>query len=101
MRSRRNGVVGLRTLTMPVPRAPPVSLPPEDHARLASLGRAHATPHALACRCRWSLRTAAPAPPSTLQVATAMDGERPPVGRWRPRSLAHGLHGLQAAPRAG
>ena len=30
-----------------------------------------------------------------------MDCERPPVGRWRHRSLTHGLNGLQDAPRSG
>ena len=44
---------------MPVPIACPVSLTPEEHARLESLGRAHSTPHAFAFRCRLILRTAA------------------------------------------
>ena len=30
-----------------------------------------------------------------------MDGERHTVGRWRQRSLTHGLNGLQEAPRSG
>ena len=45
---------------MPVPIACPVSLTPEEHARLESLVRAHSTPQALAFRCRLILRTAAP-----------------------------------------
>jgi hypothetical protein len=86
---------------MPVPIARPVALPPEEHARLESLVRAHSTPQALAFRCRLILRAAAPDRPSNLQVATAMDCERHTVGRWRRRYLAQGLNGLQDAPRSG
>ena len=86
---------------MPVPRARPVSLPPEEHTRFASLVRAHSTPQALAFRCRLILRIAAPDRPSKLPVATEMACERHTVGRWRQRYLAHGLHGLQDAPRSG
>lgn len=86
---------------MPVPMACPVSLAPEEHARLESLVRAHSTPQALALRCRLILRTAAPDRPSNLQVATEMACERHTVGRWRQRYLAHGLTGLQDAPRSG
>ena len=82
---------------MPVPIACPVSLAPEEHARLESLVRAHSTPQALAFRCRLILRTAAPDRPSNLQVATEMACERHTVGRWRQRYLAHGLNGLQDA----
>jgi hypothetical protein len=86
---------------MPVPLACPVTLAPEEHARLESLVRAHSTPQALAFRCRLILRIAAPDRPSNLQVATALACERHTVGRWRQRSLAHGLPGLQDAPRPG
>ena len=86
---------------MPVPIACPVSLAPEEHARLESLVRAHSTPQALAFRSRLILRTAAPDRPSNLQVATEMACERHTVGRWRQRYLAHGLNGLQEAPRSG
>jgi hypothetical protein len=85
---------------MPVPIACPVSLTPEEHARLESLVRAHSTPQALAFRCRLILRTAALDRPSNLQVATEMACERHTVGRWRQRYLAHGLNGLQDAPRS-
>ena len=91
----------LRTLIMPVPIARPVSLTPEEHARLESLVRAHSTPQALAFRCRLLLRIAAPDRPSNLHVATEMACERHTVGRWRQRSLAHGFNGLQDAPRSG
>lgn len=86
---------------MPVPIACPVSLTPEEHARLESLVRAHSTPQAFAFRCRLILRAAAPDRPSNLQVATALACERHTVSRWRQRYLAHGLHGLQDAPRSG
>jgi hypothetical protein len=86
---------------MPVPIACPVTLVPEEHARLESLVRAHSTPQALAFRCRLILRIAAPDRPSNLQVATELACERHTVGRWRQRYLAHGLHGLQDAPRPG
>src|SRR5216684_4323720 len=86
---------------MPVPLARPVSLTSDDHARLESLVRAHSTPQALALRCRLLLRIAAPDQPSNVQVATEMDCERHTVGRWRQRYLAHGLTGLQDAPRSG
>ena len=86
---------------MPVPIACPVSLPPEEHARLESLVRAHSTPQALAFRCRLILRIAAPDRPSNLHVATEMACERHTVGRWRQRYLAHGFNGLQDAPRSG
>ena len=86
---------------MPVPIACPLTLTPEDHTRLESLVRAHSTPQALAFRCRLIRRTAAPERPSNLQVATEMACERHTVGRWRQRSLAYGLHGLQDAPRSG
>jgi hypothetical protein len=55
---------------MPVPIARPVSLPPEEHARLESLVRAHSTPQALAFRCRRILRITAPDHPFNLHVAT-------------------------------
>jgi hypothetical protein len=86
---------------MPVPLARPVSLTPDEHTRLESLVRAHSTPQALAFRCRLILRSAAPDRPSNLQVAAAMACERHTVGRWRQRSLTHGLNGLQDAPRSG
>ena len=86
---------------MPVPIARPVSLTPEDHARLEALVRAHSTPQALAFRGRLILRIAAPDRPSNLHVATEMACERHTVGRWRQRYLAHGFQGLQDAPRSG
>jgi len=86
---------------MPVPIACPVTLTPEESARLESLVRAHSTPQALAFRCRLILRIAAPDRPANLHVATEMACERHTVGRWRQRYLAHGFSGLQDAPRSG
>ena len=86
---------------MPVPLAPPVSLTSDDHARLESLVRAHSTPQALSFRCQVLRRIAASEQPSNVQVATELACERHTVGRWRQRYLAHGLTGLQEAPRSG
>ena len=86
---------------MPVPLARPVSLTADDHAQIESLVRAHSTPQALALRCRVLLRVAAGDHPSNLQVAAELGCERHMVGRWRQRYLAHGLSGLQDAPRSG
>ena len=86
---------------MPVPLARPVSLTSDDHARLESLVRAHSTPQSLSFRWQLLLRIAAPDQPSHVQVATERACERHTVGRWRQRYLAHGLTGLQDAPRSG
>ena len=86
---------------MPVPHAPPVTLAHDEQSRLESIVRAQSTPHALAFRCQVILRAAAPDRPSNLQVANELQCTRQTVGRWRRRSLAHGLRGLQDAPRPG
>jgi hypothetical protein len=91
----------IRNLTRPVPLAPHVPWADAEQTRLASMVRAHATPQALAFRGQRSLRAAAPAPPATRPGAQALHGHRPPVGRWRRRSLAQGLSGLPDAPRPG
>ena len=86
---------------MPVPLAPQVPFAGDDQSHLESLMRAHATPQALAFRCRVILRAAAPARPSNLQVASEVHCNRHPVGRWRRRYVQDGLRGLQEAPRPG
>ncbi len=86
---------------MPVPIAPRVTLAGDEQSRLASIVRAHSTPQALAFRCQLILRAAAPDRPSNLQVAQDLSCNRHTVGRWRSRYLAHGLSGLQDAPRPG
>src|SRR6266436_7837136 len=91
----------LRSWTMPVPLAHPVTLAHDEPSRLASIVRAHSTPQALAFRCQVILRAAAPDGPSNLQVANELQCNRHTVGRWRHRYLAHGLNGLHDAPRSG
>jgi len=86
---------------MPVPLAPPVTLGCDAQSHLESIVRAHSTPQALVLRCQLILRTAAPARPSHLQVAQALHWNRHTGGRWRSRSRAQGLSGLQDAPRPG
>jgi Winged helix-turn helix len=87
--------------TMPVPRAPQVSLADDEQRHLASIVRAHSTPQALSFRCQVILRAAAADRPSNLQVAQELECDRHTVGRWRSRYLAHGLRGLQDVPRPG
>ena len=90
-----------RMAPMPAPYAPPVTCAAEEQAQLEALTRAHATPQALACRCRLLLRAAAPEHPSNLRLATEMHCDRHTVRLWRTRYLAQGLEGLQDAPRSG
>src|SRR5947209_8333154 len=91
----------IRSWTMPVPLAPPITLAGDEQSRLESIVRAHSTPQALAFRCQVILRAAAPARPSNLQVASELHCNRHTVGRWRHRYLEQGLRGLQDAPRPG
>jgi hypothetical protein len=86
---------------MPVPLAPPVRWAHDEPSRLASIVRAPSTPQALAFRCQFIRRVAAPDRPAHLPVAHELPWHRPPGGRWRHRSLAPGLTGLQEAPRSG
>ncbi len=85
---------------MPVPLASPITLAHDEQSRLESIVRAHSTPQALAFRCQVILQAAAPDHPSNLPVANELQCNRHTVGRWRHRYLAHGLHGLQDAPRS-
>jgi transposase len=86
---------------MPLPIASPVTLAAEDRRRLEALVRAASTPQALALRCRLILRAAAADHPTNGRIATEMDCDRHTVGLWRSRFVAHGLPGLQDAPRSG
>ena len=86
---------------MPVPIACPVTLVPEEHARLESLVRAHSTPQALAFRCRLILRIAAPDRPSNLHVATELACERHTVGPVAAEVSGARLPRPADAPRAG
>src|SRR5437667_12635748 len=91
----------VRRATMPVPFANPLRVTDDERQGLESLARAHSTPQALAFRCRLILRAAAPEAPPNLRVATDMHCHRQTVRLWRTRYLAHGLAGLQDAPRPG
>jgi transposase len=86
---------------MPVPYAPRITLTDTEQAQLESLIRAYTTPQALAFRCRLILRAAAHDHPSNLRLATEMHCDRHTVRLWRTRYRAHGLAGLQDAPRSG
>ena len=86
---------------MPRPFASAVELAPEQRSQLEALARAGSTPQALAFRCRIILRAAQPDDPSNQVIAAALDCDRHTVGQWRERFVAHGLAGLQDAPRSG
>ena len=88
-------------LSMPRPFASTVVLSPEQRDTLTALVRARSTPQAMALRCRIVLSAAQPEPPTNQQVADALDCDRHTVGQWRERYVAHGLTGLQDAPRSG
>src|SRR5712691_7472683 len=91
----------IRSWTMPAPLAPPGTLARDAPSRLEAIARAPSTPQAVAFRCQVILRAAAPEHASTLQGAQELPCHRQTVGRWRRRSLAQGLGGLQDAPRPG
>jgi hypothetical protein len=86
----------LRPLTMPLPIARPISLPPEEHPRLAALVRAHATPQALALRCRLLL------PDRGARVPRASaGGHREGLRAAYRRPLASSLSGARSYRSAG
>lgn len=86
---------------MPSPFAPPVILTDEQRRSLDSLERAHSTPQTLAFRIRLILRAAQPERPTNWQISIEFGCSRHSVALWRDRFLAHGLAGLQDAPRPG
>ena len=86
---------------MPNPHAPSVDLPDAQRQALQRLSRAASTPQALAFRCRLILRAAQDDCPSNGHVADELGCDRHTVGQWRERFAAHGLAGLQDAPRSG
>ena len=79
---------------------PPSLERPRSRPCWSPLTRAHAPPQAVAFRCRLILRAAAPDRPSHLRLAADMGCDRHTVRLWRTRYLAHGLAGLQDAPRS-
>jgi putative transposase len=86
---------------MPRPFASAVLLSSEQRDALTALVRARSTPQAMVFRCRIILAASQPEQPTNQQVADALDGDRHTVGLWRERYVAHGLTGLQDAPRSG
>ena len=86
---------------MPRPYGSVVELSPELRSQLEAFARAGSTPQALAFRCRLVLRAAQPDRPSNQAIAAELDCDRHTVGQWRERFVAHGLAGLQDAPRSG
>ena len=86
---------------MPRPFASPLELAPDVRAQLEALVRARSPPQALVFRCRIVLRAAADDNPPNHQIAVELDCNRHTVGQWRERFVAHGLQGLQDAPRSG
>jgi hypothetical protein len=80
---------------MPVPFACPLRLTDDERQGLESLARAHATPQALAFRCRLILRAAAPDAPPNLRVAADMPCHRQTGclselwGRWAYHLVTH------------
>src|SRR5438128_11604830 len=87
--------------TIPLTNATPLSVTYDERHDFQSLARTHSTPQALPFRCRQILRAASPDAPPNLRVATDMHCHRQTVRLWRTRYLAHGLAGLQDAPRPG
>src|SRR5262245_25373162 len=88
-------------LHMPRPFASPLVLTSELRESLDTLVRARSTPQALVFRCRLILHAAQPGQPTNQQIANELACNRHTVGRWRERFVAHGLDGLQDAPRSG
>ena len=86
---------------MPRPFASRLQLSADLRQQLQELARAGSTPQALAFRCRLILQAAADDNPTNQQVADHLDCDRHTVGQWRERFAAHGLAGLQDAPRSG
>ena len=86
---------------MPLALSRSLVLTTDQKLRLQSLTRAHSTPQALVFRCRLILRAGAPDRPTDMRVAAELYCSRRTVGLWRKRFLAHGIAGLQDAPRSG
>lgn len=86
---------------MPRPFGTAIDLTPESRGQLDALIRAGSTPQALAFRCRVILLAGDPESPSNQDIAATLGCNRHTVGRWRERFAAHGLPGLQDAPRPG
>jgi hypothetical protein len=90
-----------RRFVMPRPFGSAIELPADLRRQLEALARARSTPQALALRCRIVLRAADPDGPTNQAIAAEYNCDRHAVGPWRERFVAHGLAGLQDAPRSG
>jgi Winged helix-turn helix len=86
---------------MPRPFGSPIRLTDQLRQQLQMLVRAHSTPQALVFRCRLILRAAQDDQPTNQCLAAELGCDRHTVGLWRERFAAHGLAGLQDAPRSG
>ena len=86
---------------MPRPFSEAVVLTDSERAQLEALVRAGSTPQALVFRSRLILRAADKGPPTNLEIAAEFRCDRHTVAVWRKRDRAHGLAGLQDAPRSG
>jgi transposase len=86
---------------MPRPFASRIQLSFDLRQQLQTLLCAGSTPQSLSFRCRLILHAAADDNPTNQQVADLLDCDRHTVGQWRERFVAHGLAGLQDAPRSG
>ena len=86
---------------MPGPKAPQISLSPDERQGLAGLIRAHKTPQHLSFRAQIILQLADGQ--NTREVADGLSTSRLTVRRWRRHWLAHPdasvLERLQDAPR--
>lgn len=86
---------------MPRPFGSRIVLSDDQRQQLQTLARAGSTPQSLAFRCRVILHAAAADNPTNQQIAEQLECDRHTVGQWRERFVAHGLPGLQDAPRSG
>jgi hypothetical protein len=90
-----------RRAAMPTPFAPRIILSQHARTELQALGRASSTPQSLGLRARIVLRAAEPDSPTNLHIGHDLGCCNHTVGKWRRRSLARGLSGLQDAIRPG
>ncbi len=80
-------------------KAAPIILDPDARDQLASLANSRSLPHGLVRRAKIVLACADGEAGSA--VAARMGVNKGTVGKWRRRSLEHGIQGLHDAPRSG
>ncbi len=86
---------------MPRPFGSRIALDAKARSELEALVRAGSAPQALVLRCNVVLAAAQPSRPSNQEIADLLDCDRHTAAKWRERYAAHGLQGLQDAPRSG